>query len=86
MGSFICVHLRHLRIRPLRSADSGDELRDKVRLAPDLIYPQMDADLRRWRMDGQLLSAFICVICGFVLCAPQIQEMSFATRFVWREI
>ncbi len=37
-------------------------------------YPQMDADLRRWLRDkvrsarerGPLLSAYICVICGFV--------------------
>src|SRR5258706_14239007 len=59
-GSFFCVHLRHLRIRPLTTS----EIRPPTSLAHPLMFARREtsssADGRRfsrWRTDG----SFFCV-------------------------
>src|SRR5258706_225262 len=85
VAAFIYVHLRHLRIRSL-----GTNASHQCSFAARPDHPQMDADLRRWLRDKvrserervPLLSAYICVICGFVLGTNGSHQSSFSAG--WR--
>src|SRR5258706_11976273 len=82
-AAFICVHLRHLRIRP-----RDERVASMFRSPRDLIirrWTQIYADGFATRFvqrenGGPLLSAYICVICGFVLGTNGSHQCSFASR------
>src|SRR5258706_6143457 len=82
-AAFICVHLRHLRIRP-----RYERVASMFRSPRDLIirrWTQIYADgfatrLVQSKNGWPLLSAYICVICGFVLGTNGSHQCSFAAR------
>src|SRR5258706_12996050 len=82
-GAFICGHLRHLRIRPRyeRVASMFRSPRDLIIRRWTQIYADGFATRFVQREDGgPLLSAYICVICGFVLGTNGSHQCSFAAR------